>query len=40
MKQKHEHDTCQIRIKQDFITKNKQKQNKVMIRNIPKINVE
>jgi hypothetical protein len=31
---------CEIRIQQDFITKKKQKQNKVVIRNILKINVE
>jgi hypothetical protein len=31
---------CEIRIQQDFIAKKKQKQNKVMTRNIPKNNVE
>jgi hypothetical protein len=39
-KQEQEHNMCEIRIQQDFIAKKKQKQNKVMIKNIPKINVE
>jgi hypothetical protein len=31
-KKKHKHDMCKIKIQQDFITRKKQKQNKVMIR--------
>ncbi len=39
-KQKQKHDTCKIRIQQDFVIMNKQKQNKAMTRNVPKTNVE
>jgi hypothetical protein len=39
-KQEQKHDTYEIKIQQDFIAKNKQKYNKVMTRNIPKISVE
>ncbi len=31
---------CKTRIQQDLIAKNKQKQNKHMIRNVPKTNIE
>jgi hypothetical protein len=37
---KQEHNMCKTKIQQDFIAKKKQKQNKAMTRNIPKIGIE
>jgi hypothetical protein len=31
---------CKTKIQQDFILKTKQEQNKVVIRNVPKTNIE
>jgi hypothetical protein len=39
-KQKQKHDMYKTKIQQDFIGIKKQKQNKTMTRNIPKIGVE
>ncbi len=37
---KQEHNPCETKIQQDFIARNKQKQNKAMRRNVHKIGVE
>jgi hypothetical protein len=39
-KKKQKHNMCKTKIQQDFILKTKQEQNKVVIRNVPKTNIE
>jgi hypothetical protein len=39
-KQKQEHDTCKTLIQEDFIASKKQKQNKVVKKNVTKTSVE